>query len=210
MQPQTQMKKSHPYALLLALILISSCKKNPVEQAIIDYKQTIGTTKLDLKMKILSLENVGSVTSNDSAKILEQALYSGIKNDSEIKNLTIDSISTGIKENIIWLDDYIAELDSNIKALEANGKTQTTDYFFYKRKLKENIEDADKTKATYATLDSLNTIIKKYQAEPDKVIATKWKCKYSFINPLLNNTLVETVTTFVVTPDYKVSVQNNQ
>jgi len=195
----------HILAALTIVVVIGlhSCSPNKTEQAILDYRQTIGNTKTDFSMKILELEKVGVYTYGDSANILKSTFYSSME-DKEMGQIPIDSILFRISENINGWEGYILELDSAVRAMEQLKRTNDFEYTYKKSKIPEYSQKVKGFKESYNQLDSLNTIIKQYESSANKELAAKWKCKYSIKNPLLNNVTQELTETFLITPENKV------
>ncbi len=197
------MKAIYLFLALSTIAAFNSCNQSKIKDAIINYRQTIGKTKLDLKMNISSLEQVGIYTCGDSANAIKSELYN-VLNDQDLQKLPIDSIMARIADNIKGWQGYVSELDSTVNVLEQFKRTDDFEYSFYKSKIIEYSEKVTSFKQTYQILDSVNTLIKQYELNANKEIATKWECKYSIQNPLLNNTKQEITDTFLLTKDYHV------
>jgi hypothetical protein len=201
------MNKINHFFVIVSFFSLISCKPNPTEQAILDYSQTLGNSKLDLKMKILSIEKVGEMIASDSAKLVKESFYSGLSDED--KKISIDTILVKADYNIKGWERYIVELDSAVKAMELKKMTDDLEYTFKKSRILKYTEDVNNFKKAYKSGDSINTLLKKYNDNPNRVIGIKYKCTYTIQNPMLNNALQEITKTFVLSLDNKVISEYN-
>lgn len=165
------------YLLFFVSLFLLSCN-NKQHDLIKDFEQTVDGVKTDMSMKILQLDNVGVLTYKDS-------LLFYCDNPLECE---LDSIITSIN----YTESYIADfknkglLYKDSLEKELNKKTPISYEIEYYRSLYELYSKED---ALTSHLEYLALLykIKTYAESPETAIGNIWYCKYSIINPFLNN-----------------------
>ncbi len=200
--------------LLSAALIILGCTDER-STVIADYVQTNGNIKTDMSFSLKTIEDLGEVYGRDSLAIatpLFGEMKSRVINNSfsriETYKTLCASTSRSIqdyKTNAIWKRVYGADLKTKIAEEEASlAKYQAT--------LKSEVDFVSKIQNdSIPWIDEVEKLdvgraynqIKKYEANPDIVLAHKTKVTYSIINPLLNNAKQEVTKTFAFSPDNK-------
>lgn len=60
--------------LVILLFFLAACSPDPVEQAIINYEENTETGRLLLDVDVMSYQEVGKVTAQDSARVIREVL----------------------------------------------------------------------------------------------------------------------------------------
>lgn len=180
------------------LLSLFSCS-SPTEKAIKDYVQTIGDVKTDMKFKLKSLHEIGSVLSRDSMRIIEGDL-GGMSMDTliEFHKKYISAYQRGIfvsdSLKAVYLEEsktqpnHLAELYINSIQRVVDDKKE------YEEKLKQHeIMLGNCIKSN----DNYNRYIKDTLA----ILAHKVKCTFTIKNPLFNGSEQEITKTFLLSPD---------
>ncbi len=176
--------------IFIFTLLTISCKNSDIERLIIDYEEILNGVKTDLSIKIISLEMIGTVSNSDSLNYYF-GQYKNSFDDSIVKKMTPDSL---INRFIICLKTFN---DLNKSYKESMNKEKSVDMKKFYLKL---IYDVDKMLID----DSVKLkVLKRYSNNSDSIIGNKFRCKYSFKNPLLNNVKQEIEKIYVISTNDK-------
>lgn len=177
------------------------CKDSSEVMAIKDYLQTYDNSKLDLEVKIKSIEEDGLIIAKDSIAIIDSIVF------------RLALIERAKLENSIAKEKEKIEMDSEALAIKRRYESPEV-YRIYKN-------GNDKTNKLHQAfiefcqegIDKINSglyydltseikeyykIRSRFDSIPEIVLAVKYKCKYEFKNPLLNGIKQETTNTFVL------------
>lgn len=160
------------YLLLLAAAVFASCS-NKVENAIKDYEQTIGSTKIDLSMSIKKLNKVKEYTGADSAQVIADA-----------SKISVDSIPLKVEQ----YKKHVAEskekyqLYKDSAQMERNKVRPESYMIMYYENVADIYEPDDNEDAIMAAMEQALY----YYNNPEKVLGNLWDCTYTIKNPLLD------------------------
>ena len=183
-------------SLLLISLCFISCSNSKEKKLITDYVQTMGDTKIELNVNILDFEKESEIKAIDSLNILKPYL------ETE-KNEKISEFKVKIES----ANERINEYNKDILKPENNYASLKKIYLDFIEDAKNDVDFNKKAielyegdcKGTY--LEKTLNEIKRYEKNPNLVIANKYKTRYSIINPLLNNAKQELKKTFYINPD---------
>lgn len=149
------------------LMIVISCGINNKEKDLVsDYLQTMGDTKIDLKIEYLDFEKENEIKAKDSIVILKKR--TGVKSINELE---------------IFLKDYREENKNNKKGYNDRIAEYGRDNDIFKNYFEIYESQIELEKELENTLD----LWKEYELNPEKVLANKFNIRYSIKNPLLNN-----------------------
>lgn len=177
------------------------CEDSSEIKAIKDHLQTYDNSKLDLEVKIKSLEEDGFIIAKDSIAIIDSIIF-------RLALIEKAELESSIAK-------YNEEIKQNNEDLEIKRRYESPDvYRIYKNgndkinKLNQGVIEAFQER-----IDKINSglyydltseiqeyykIRSRFDSIPEMVLAVKYKCKYEFRNPLLNGIKQETINTFVL------------
>jgi len=174
------MKKS--MYLILTVLLLASCESKQAK-IIKDYEQKIDeNTVIDLNLKVKELDQIGLAFAKDSFDhyvVLTDSLADIIKWEykSKLDNNQFDYNLEEIK--------YKYETDPTMKKLIKEIMDAIQDGIEIEKRVLSKIENKDYRKIT----DEMDALLDKRDQfiNQDSVIGNIWECKYSILNPMLNN-----------------------
>ncbi len=178
--------------LIIETILIVSCGKNKEEQMLYDYQQknakVLNFDLDDLDFKIISVEKVADIKSSDSMKVLKQKLAVYLKR--EPKQTLIDTLSFKHVKDI--LDKLITQQDTLYKGyqklvLSAIRRGDISSEYKYKSERKKIMKEKLSNQKTLVEIENLEKLYTQLAVNPDSILASKFRVKYSQKNPLLGN-----------------------
>lgn len=157
-----------------------------------EYQQkNVGVLNFDLKdleFKILTVERVDEVKAADSARYFKKefAKY-WQKNPDET---LIDTLSFGYVKNI--LDKSIEQQDTLIKLYQEGVLVgiKVRDYSYEyesERKRDKAMDEKYSLKETLSEIKMLEYQYNKHASNPDSVLSTKYRARYSMLNPLISD-----------------------
>lgn len=176
--------------LLLTITIASfliSCSKSPVEETILKYEQTIDGTFTDLKMKIESLEQTGTITVDDSLKLLNK----------ELNVIWFGSDAT--PQDTLTFKYVLAEMDSSLIL-----QKQLVDLYKDAGELLKEFdanEKLDSFKEMYNNASTLSQLNDKYKSlSKETTLSNKYECTYKIHNPFLD--AEQTISKrYIISPD---------
>ncbi len=178
--------------LLIGTILIVSCGKNKEEQMLYDFQQknakVLNFDLDDLDFRIISIEKVADIKSSDSMKVLKQKLAEYWM--KKPKQTLIDTISFKYVKDV--LDKLITQQDTLYKGyqelvMSAIRRGDISSEYKYKRERKKIMKEKLSNQKTLVEIENLEKLYTQLAVNPDSIIASKFKAKYSQKNPLLGN-----------------------
>lgn len=187
------------YYFLFIAAVACSCTQSREERSIIEYEQTVGGTKTDLSIKIKSLTKSGSLTAGDSAKALAKIL-------DEQAVLSI----TKSKEKFIEYHNKIREQIDILTMTRSKARSEqaqkTIDMYLNFMRV-DSIRSAHLEQKDFINtpLHDIYRKMKRFESNPDSIIASKFDCRYSIKNPALNFANQEIHKIYFITSDGKIS-----
>ena len=187
------------FVIIIILLSVIACSQSPEEKAIMDYEQSIDGTKTDLSMKIESLIQIGSLTCDDSAKILSKTLEEQAALGIERADKKFIEYHDKIREQIDILASTRnkARTDQAQKMIDMYLKFIKADSI---RRVRFEQKDYEHTH-----LQNIYRKMKRFESTPDSSLASKFDCRYTIKNPSLNFAEQEIRKTYFITPDGKIS-----
>jgi hypothetical protein len=164
----------------LSIFAISCGSNNKEKDLVSDYLQTMGDTKIDLKIEYLDFEKEKEIKAKDSIVILKKRM--GVKSINELE---------------IFLKNYWEENKNSKKDYNERIAEYGRDSDIYKNYFEICESQFELEKELENTLD----LWKKYDSNPEKVLVNKFKIRYSIINPLLNNAKQELKKILFINPE---------
>lgn len=171
---------------------LASCSNSKEKNLIADYEQTIEDTKIDLNLKVISIEKKGDVFAKDSLEILKDYF-------EKEKQKKITFIEETIQEYKIQIDSLVQNISEYEEIIELAKFSKQLDFRYYSNKLdydKEELKFANENLAIYLEaiesyrstfLESTFKSINMFEKNPDSLLFSKHLVTYSIINPMLNN-----------------------
>jgi hypothetical protein len=175
---------------------LASCSNSKEKNLIADFEQTIEDTKIDLNLKVISIEKKGDVFAKDSLEILKDYF-------EKEKQKKITFIEETIQEYKIQIDSLVQNISEYEEIIELAKFSKQFDLRYYSNKLdsdKEVLKFANENLAIYLeAIESYRTTcegtfleptfksIKMFEKNPDSLLFSKHLVTYSIINPIPNN-----------------------
>jgi hypothetical protein len=164
----------------LSMFAISCGSNNKEKDLVSDYLQTMGDTKIDLKIEYLDFEKEKEIRAKDSIVILKKK--TGSKSIDELE---------------IFIKNYREENKNDKK----NYNDRIDEYGRDSDIFKNYFELFESSMELEKELENNFESWKKYDKEPEKVLVNKFKIRYSIINPMLNNAKQELKKIFFINPE---------
>lgn len=166
---------------IFAASVFFSCNKNSkYEDAIADHEQTMGSTKINLHLKIIETKELETITVKDSIRIIDEGIKQQRESvDAELKErkdqFIRDSTDYASWASQSFLDDAAKSYNSWVGILN----TIYTNY----------TDSVNSRKELYSKRNS------------DEVLAAIVECRYTIKNPFLNNATQEITNKYIMSGD---------
>lgn len=183
--------------IIILLIGISSCSK-PSERdlVVMEYEQNIGEgVKIDLNMKIISSQDMGLITGQDSLEYFHQKYkYIGNKGD-ENKILTLDEMVDILERVIKDFSELVVEYQYKLDSVKGTrGEFMIPTYNHSLLTVEQSVIENQIKKEE----------LLRYYDRKDEVLAKKVQYVYKINNPMLNGVEQE------ITKTYIFNIEENQ
>lgn len=161
--------------LPILLIFCLSCSDPSIEEkTIADYEQTIFNSKIDLNFKMNRLEGIGTITAKDSLENIFNTAQTAIGTEYDNYQSFYDSLTAtinSIKPQLDTLDLMMSKSESFADIMRKSNRWRAI------QASKALVEEGGK----------ILSEMDKYLGDTAKVLALKYECDYSIVNPMMGN-----------------------
>lgn len=170
------------FSFLVALLLTSCTDPvfKSVSHVVSEYEQTLDNSKIDLNLKVLSVDFVKDYFANDSLAILKT--YLNEKRESKLTELN-GLLNSAIKDSTELVEEIKTEKDEMYKELYRERLKRATESIRDWRS-SINVYNSD-FKGTF--LETTFLRIRNLEENPEAKLYTIYKVVYKINNPFLNN-----------------------
>ena len=176
------------FALIIGLIIFTSCSTPPEKQLVSNYEQRIGNTPTDLNLKFQKFEFIKDLTGRDSAIILTKYFEEKKLNKITIMQEGIDINNSEIESyKKVFTDQSMVDLLQE-PLIKQNERSQSI----------INLYNGD-CKGTF--LEPILIKISDFESKPDSILAKEYNVTYTILNPMLNNVKQTISKTYFINTD---------
>lgn len=184
-------------AFILSIIIYTGCTDpvtSEVSKVVSDHEQTMGNSKIDLNLKVQSVEFVKDYYAKDSLEIIEKYL-------KEKKEEKLISLNQQLDEGISDSADLVEKINSakfeSVKKIYKDGLEKRTEYLQLTRKAINSYN----TNFEGTILESTYKNIQALKENPEEKLYTIYKVTYKINNPMLNNVEQEITKYYLIEGD---------
>jgi len=178
--------------LLLVVTLIISCGRNKGEQMLYDYQQknvkSFNLDLADLDFEIQHVKKVTDIIARDSIKHIKKELagyWEKNPKQSLVDTLSFKYVKEVINKAITQKEQYSKwHQEALLAAIKYDNHSAELKL---KRKKDNVMDEISSYKKTLSEVEKLEIYYNKLTENPDSILMTKYRAKYSFKNPIMNN-----------------------